>query len=202
MVVDAFAHQPSLALDFQGLNRTALNAVPFISWRPAKIIVTPLSVAPFTKRESQENDALVEYSRSAYKQRKRRRSSFYHKTPSHLQLMSAQLSNEQRFRAALSSNSDSVVSHGLAHPQPQNFANIYYFSKGGEDVFDAVVQDHEDRVVFRFANIEEAEETRVYGTNDKVVAVIDWDVHLQPVLKYGGEEIKLKKWIARVPGNT
>lgn len=116
--------------------------------------------------------------------------------------MSTQVSNEQRFRAALSSNSDSVVSHGLAHPHPQNFANIYYFSKGGEDVFDAVVQDHEDRVVFRFANVEEVEETRVYGINDEVVAVIDWDVHLQPVLKYGGKEIKLKKWIARVPGNT
>ncbi|KLO07906.1 hypothetical protein SCHPADRAFT_944871 [Schizopora paradoxa] len=116
--------------------------------------------------------------------------------------MSIQRSNEQRLRAAIASDGDTVVSHGLAHQVPQDYANIYYFSKGGQDVFDAIVQDHDDRVVFRFANNEGQEETRVYGINDEVVAIIDWDVHLQPVLKYGGEEMKVKKWIARVPGNT
>jgi len=116
--------------------------------------------------------------------------------------MSVQPSNnEQRLRASIASNEVGVVNHGLARPQPQNFANIFYFSNGGEGIFDSVVRDHEDRVVFRFVN-KEAEETRLYDAKDEVVAIIDWDIRLQPVLKYEGEEVKVKKWISRMSGNT
>lgn len=116
--------------------------------------------------------------------------------------MTVQPSNEQRLRASLASNTDGVVFHGLARAEPQNATNIYYFSKGGEGVFDSVVQDHEDRIIFRFASIKEKEETRLHDANDKVVAIINWDVRLQPVLKYEGEEVKVKKWISRMSGNT
>jgi len=116
--------------------------------------------------------------------------------------MSVQLSNEQRLRHNLAFNINGVVSHGLAQAEPQISSNIYYFSNGGRGVLDSNVQDHEGHVAFHFANIDEDEETRLYDANDQVVAVIDWDIHLQPVLKYEGEEIKVKKWISRKGNNT
>lgn len=94
------------------------------------------------------------------------------------------------------------MSHGRGQVQPQNSANVYYFSKGGEGVFNSTVQDYEGRVIFRFANVDGEAETRLYDADDEVVAIIDWSIRLQPVLKYEGEEIKVKKWISRVQGNT
>lgn len=116
--------------------------------------------------------------------------------------MSVQSSNNQRLHASITANEVGIVNHGLARLRPQDPANLYYFSKGKEGIFDSVIRDHEDHVVFHFANNEEVKETSVYDAKDEVVAIIDWNIRAQPVLKYDGDEVNMKKWLSRKSGNT